>query len=136
VGIKSEKVAEGLDSDDGAGDGIVFRNRILDKDLQRFPGATAQIGKKLPVIQKVAAEDFRDADTLKGTRYETPARNLLEDIHAEPFPEFHHAFLMCCQQSSCCVNIFDRNVYPPYNLQTVNVSAALANGFNDEKEAE
>jgi len=23
-----------------------------------------------------------------------PVRNLLEDIHAEPFPEFHHALLM------------------------------------------
>jgi len=33
VGIESEKIAEGLDSDDGAGDGIVFRDRILDKNL-------------------------------------------------------------------------------------------------------
>ena len=23
-----------------------------------------------------------------------PVRNLLEDIHAEPFPEFHHALLV------------------------------------------
>ena len=55
VGIKSEKVAEGLDSDDGAGHGIVFRNRILDKDLQGFPGATAEIGKKLPIIEKYSS---------------------------------------------------------------------------------
>ena len=61
MGIESEEIAEGLDSDDGAGDGIVFMNRILEKNLQGFPGATAQIGKKLPVIQKATAEDFGDA---------------------------------------------------------------------------
>ena len=33
VWIESEEIAEGLDSDDGAGDGIVFRNCILEKDL-------------------------------------------------------------------------------------------------------
>ena len=49
VGIEPEKIAEGLDSVHGAGDGIIFRNRILDKNLQGFPGATAEIGKKLPV---------------------------------------------------------------------------------------
>ncbi len=42
----------------------------------------------LPIIQKVTAEDFGDAE------YEMPVRNLFEDIHAEPFPEFHHPFLM------------------------------------------
>ena len=56
--------------------------------LQGFPGAAAEIGKKLPVIEKVTAEDLRDAE------YEMPVRNLLEDIHAQPFPEFHHALLM------------------------------------------
>ncbi len=76
VGIESEEIAEGLDSDDGAGDGIVFMNRILEKNLQGFPGATAQIGKKLPVVQKVTAEDFRDAE------YEMPVRDLFENIHA------------------------------------------------------
>ena len=72
----------------GAGDGIVFRNRILDKNLQGFPCATAEIDKKLPVMQEVTAEDFLD------TEYKMPARNLLEDIHAQPLPEFSHALLM------------------------------------------
>ena len=49
VGMESEKIAEGLDSDNGAGDGIVFGDRILDKNLQGFPGAAAEIGKKLPI---------------------------------------------------------------------------------------
>jgi hypothetical protein len=40
--FKSVPIAEGLDSDDGAGDGIVFGNRILKKYLQRVPGAAAQ----------------------------------------------------------------------------------------------
>jgi hypothetical protein len=44
VWIESEKIAEGLDSDDCAGAGIVFRNRLLEKDLQGFPGAAAEIG--------------------------------------------------------------------------------------------
>jgi hypothetical protein len=72
----------------GAGDGIVFRNCILEKNLQGFPGATAQIGKKLPIVEEVTVEDFRDAE------YEMSVRNLLEDIHAEPLPEFHHPLLM------------------------------------------
>jgi len=37
VGIETEEVAEGLDSDDGAGNGIVLVNRILEKNLQGFP---------------------------------------------------------------------------------------------------
>jgi len=88
VGIESEEVAEGLNSDDGAGDGIIFGNRLLHEDLQGFPGAATEIGKKLPIIEKVTAEDFGYAE------YEMPVRNLLENIHAEPFSEFHHAFLM------------------------------------------
>ena len=88
VRIVSQKIAEGLHGDDGAGDGIIFRNRILEKDLQGFPGAAAEIGKKLPIVKKVTAEDLRDAE------YEMTVRNLLEDIRAEPLPEFHHAFLM------------------------------------------
>ena len=88
VGIESEKIAKRLHGDDGAGDGIVFRDRILEKNLQGFPGAAAEIGKKLPIVKKVTAEDLRDAE------YEMTVRNLLEDIHAEPFPEFHHALLV------------------------------------------
>jgi hypothetical protein len=61
---------------------------MLEKNLQGFPGAAAQIGKKLPIVEKRTAEDFRYAE------YEMPVRNLLEDIHAEPLPEFHYALLM------------------------------------------
>ncbi|MDP1989767.1 MAG: hypothetical protein Q8K00_01995, partial [Syntrophales bacterium] len=45
-------------------------------------------GKKFPIIEKITAEDFRNAE------YEMPVRHLLEDIHAEPLPEFHHALLV------------------------------------------
>jgi hypothetical protein len=88
VGIESEEIAEGLHGDDGAGDRIIFRNCILEKNLQGFPGTAAEIGQQLPVVEKVTAEDFGDAE------YEMPVRDLFEDIHAEPFSEFHHAFLM------------------------------------------
>jgi len=88
VGIESEKIAEGLHGDDGAGDGIIFWDRLLEEGLQGFPGATAQIGKKLPVVEEVSAEDLRDAED------EMPMRDLLEDIHAEPLAEFHYPLLM------------------------------------------
>ena len=88
VRIESEKIAECLDGDDGAGDGIILRNCLLEKYLQGFPGAAAQIGKKLPVVEEVSSQDLRDAGD------EMPVGNLFEDIHAEPFAEPHHALLM------------------------------------------
>jgi len=88
VGIESEEIAEGLHGDDGAGDGIPFGNDLLHEDLYGFPCAAAEIGKKLPVIEEIPTEDFRDAED------EMTVRNLLEDIRAEPFPEFHHPLLM------------------------------------------
>ena len=48
----------------------------------------AEVGKKLPVIQEVSAEDLRD------TEYEMTVGDLLEDIHVEPLPEFDHPLLM------------------------------------------
>jgi len=50
VRIESKEIAKRLHSDDGAGDGIIFRNRILEKTLQGFPGTAAEGGKKLPVV--------------------------------------------------------------------------------------
>ncbi|MFH1629333.1 MAG: hypothetical protein ABIE47_11515 [Pseudomonadota bacterium] len=39
--IVSQEIAERLHGDDGAGDGIVCRNRILEKNFQGFPGRAA-----------------------------------------------------------------------------------------------
>jgi hypothetical protein len=88
VGIESEEVAKGLDGDDGAGDGIPLRPRLLKKELQRFPSAASQVGKKIPVIEKIRLQDFREAED------EMPVGNLLEHVGTEPFPEFHHPLLM------------------------------------------
>jgi len=74
VRIESEEIAECLHGDDGAGDGIIFGNRLLEKDLQGFPGATAQIMQKLSIIEKVPAQDLRDAED------EMPVGNLFENI--------------------------------------------------------
>ena len=88
VRIEPEEVTEGLHGDDGAGNGFIFKNRILEKTLQGFPGAAAEGGKELSIIQKVTTNDFRDA------KDKMPVRNLLEDVHAQPLPEFHHPLLM------------------------------------------
>ena len=45
VGIEPQEIAEGLDGDDRAGDGILLWYRLPKKDLQGFPGAATQIGK-------------------------------------------------------------------------------------------
>jgi hypothetical protein len=88
VGIKSEEIAEGLDGDNGTRDRIVLRNRFLEKDLQGFPGAAAEISKKFSIIQEVTTKYLRNAEDEMAVGY------LFEDIHAQPFPEFHHALLM------------------------------------------
>ena len=49
VRIVSQKIAEGLHGDDGAGDEIIFRDHFLEKCLQGFPCAAAEIGKEFPV---------------------------------------------------------------------------------------
>ncbi len=58
------------------------------KNLQGFPGAAAEPGKKLSVIQEVTAQNLRDAEN------EMTMRRLFEDIHAEPFAKLHDALLM------------------------------------------
>ena len=82
LGVEVEEVAKGLDGDDGAGDGILLRHSLLKKELQGFPGAATQIGKKIPVIEKVPAQDLRDAED------EMPVGNLPEYVGTEPCPEF------------------------------------------------
>jgi hypothetical protein len=47
-------------------------NRLLEKDLQGFPGAAAEIGRKLPIVPKVTAEDFRSADFPDNAAYGDP----------------------------------------------------------------
>ena len=88
VGIVSQEIAKRLHGDDGAGNGIIFGNRLLEKDLQGFPGTAAQIGKKLPVVQEISAQNLRDAED------KMAMGDLFEDIHAQPFSEFQHALLM------------------------------------------
>lgn len=60
----SDEVAKRLHGDDGAGERIIFGNRLLEKELQGFPGASAEFDKKLPVIRKVTTQDLRDAESL------------------------------------------------------------------------
>ena len=52
------------------------------------PGTAAQVMQQTAIIEKVPAQDLRDAED------EMPVRYLLEDIHAEPLAEFYDALLM------------------------------------------
>ena len=52
VRIESEEVTEYLHSNDRAGDGFIFGNRLLKKGIQGIPGATTEIGEEFPSIDK------------------------------------------------------------------------------------
>jgi hypothetical protein len=94
VRIESKKITEGLHGDDSAGDGIIFRNRILEKNLQGFPGAAAETSKELPIVKKIPAKNLRDAKNKMSVRDLLRVPFRVEDFHAQPLPEFHHALLM------------------------------------------
>ena len=50
VGIESEKIAKGLNSDDGAGNRFLLRDGLLEKDLKGIPGASAVVGKEFSIV--------------------------------------------------------------------------------------
>jgi hypothetical protein len=62
VGVESEKIAEGLNGDHGARDRILFVYDLLQENLQGFPGAAAQVMEQTTIIEKVPAQDFRNAE--------------------------------------------------------------------------
>ena len=62
VRVEAENIAEGLDGDDRAWNGILFVSDPLKKVFQRFPGAAAQVMQKFSIIEKVPAQDFREAE--------------------------------------------------------------------------
>ena len=86
VGVEAEEIAKGLDGDHRAGNRILFMNDLLKKNLQRFPSTTAQLMQKISIIEKVPAQDLRDAED------EMPVGNLLEHMCTEPLPEFTTRF--------------------------------------------
>jgi hypothetical protein len=96
VGIESEEVAEGLDGDDGAGDGILLRQPPPEERASGIPRRSDSDRKEdsgSPIrsrtgSEKVTAEDFRDAED------DMSVGNLPEHVGTEPFPEFHHPLLM------------------------------------------
>ena len=76
MGIMSDEIAKRLHSNNGAGDGVVLRDRLLDENLQGVPGAAAQIGQEFSIIQEVTAQNLRD------TEDKMPMGNLFEGVHA------------------------------------------------------
>ena len=124
MGIEPEEVAECLDGDDGAGNGIILRNGLLQKDLQRLPGATAEGGKKFSVIEEVSTQNLRDAKDKMSMGY------LFEDIHTEPLAEFHHALLVAgwaevAALAGECQKVFVAAVFAFHTGKTVVQIAAI-----------
>jgi len=79
VGIETKEVAKSQDGNDCAGEGFLLRYGLLHENFQRLPSAAAETGKKFSVIQKITAENLRNAEN------EMSMGHLFEDIHAEPF---------------------------------------------------
>jgi hypothetical protein len=59
-----------------------WRKTTMDSPAQRLDR------KGVSIVEKVTAEDFRDAE------YEMSVRNLFEDIQAELLSEFHHTLIV------------------------------------------
>lgn len=94
VGIEPKEIVKGLDGDDGTGEGIPLRHRILRKSFRESQAQRAHVGKKIPVIEKIPPRDLRD------TEDDMSVGNILEYVGAEPFPEFHHPLLMAGKVST------------------------------------
>jgi hypothetical protein len=88
VRVESQEIPKALDGNDGAGDRHLLWDDGLEKHFQRLPCTSTQFGKESSVIEEVSPEDLWYAEN------EMPVRYGLEDFFTEPFPEFHHPFLM------------------------------------------
>jgi hypothetical protein len=62
VRVEAGKIAESLYGDDCTGNGIFLVSDFLEENLQRFPDTAAQIMQKFSIIEKVPAQDLRDAE--------------------------------------------------------------------------
>jgi hypothetical protein len=74
--MMSDEIAKRLHSNDGAGDGVVLRDCLLDENLQSVPGTAAQVGQEFSIIEEIFSQNLRDA------KDDMPMGNLFEGIHA------------------------------------------------------
>ena len=88
VRVEYQKIPKGLDGNDGAGDCILLWDNGLEKHFQRVPCTSTQFGEESSVIEEVSPEDLWYAENEMTVRYS------LKHFFTEPFPEFHHPFLM------------------------------------------
>ena len=70
-----------MDSDNGTQDRVSLWDGFLEEFLQGLPGATAEVGKELSVIEKISVIGYAENEMAVG--------NCIEDLLTEPFPEFH-----------------------------------------------
>jgi hypothetical protein len=103
---------------------------MLEKNLQGFPGAAAEGGKKFSIIQEVPTKYFRDAEDKMpvGNLFRVPFR--VEDVHAQPLPEFHYALLMAgwaevAALTRKCQQVFMAAIFAFHTGKTVLQIAAI-----------
>ncbi len=88
MGVEIQEIPKGLDRYDSPGSCLLFWNGDLKKSLQRFPCTVTKLREESAVIQEVAPEDLGYAED------EVAMGNGLENLLAEPLPEFHDPLLV------------------------------------------
>lgn len=88
MGIEIEEIAVGLHGDTGPGLGVFIQGGGLKTFADDIPPAPAQFGQKFPVVQKIDAEPFGNAE------HPLPVRNIFQDFIEQPLTVFHHPLLM------------------------------------------
>ncbi len=94
VRVEAENIAEGLDGDDCAGNGILFRNDILEENLQRFPGTAAgmamipRLRGKQAVYNRTIANPFISSGKRVLQNPQTVCHAHRRRTHQNLFPNF------------------------------------------------
>jgi hypothetical protein len=88
MGIEIEEIAVGVYGDTGPGVCVFIQGGGFKAFADNIPPAPAQFGKKFPVVQKIDAESFGNAEN------PLPVRNIFQDFTEKPLTVFNHPLLM------------------------------------------
>ena len=88
VRIPSKEIAKRMYGDNGPWNRFLLLDGFLEKFLQGFPPATAELGEQLSIIEEIAAQDFGYTEDKMTVRYG------LDDFFAQPLAKFHDTLLV------------------------------------------